>query len=93
MSTMSPALGTILEGRGSSLGEDQRAVLIGKCVRRQVENALYLPLRRALLRLLASLQAGEVRRMQQSLQLLQQAKPALLGVRFPDVQKAKAWGR
>ncbi|RYG58379.1 hypothetical protein EON64_21400 [archaeon] len=58
-----------------------------------MENALYLPLRRPLMRLLASLLAREVRQMQLSLQLLQQAKPSLLGVRFPDVQKTKAWGR
>jgi hypothetical protein len=62
-----------LRARRPQMSPDQITTFVRRCVRRQVEAALFLPLRRTLVRIVFSFVAPEAQRMQNSLQTLSAA--------------------
>jgi hypothetical protein len=75
--------------RKSDMTQEQSRVFIRKCVRRQVEAALFLPLRRNAFRIVFSFIAEQAQAMQRALTVLQQAPPEYFMV-DPGVLKAKS---
>lgn len=65
-----------LRERRPDLGAEDARVFIRKCVRRQVEAALYLPLRRSIFRIVYSYLATKAQKIQRAMTTLQQADPA-----------------
>jgi hypothetical protein len=59
---------------------DQRLKLVRLCIRRQVESALYLPLRRTVFRIVQSYVAEKAKKLQRAVALLQHAKPSVFMV-------------
>lgn len=62
--------------RRPHLTEEQLRSFTRKCIRRQVESALYLPLRRVLFRIVYSHLAADSKAVQRAMALLQKATPA-----------------
>lgn len=79
----------LLQMRRPDFNADQQLSFVRKCIRRQVEAALFLPLRRTLFRILQTALGEKSRKMQRSIELLQQAAPNFLLV-DPFVVKAKS---
>eukprot|EP01034_Spumella_vulgaris_P023345 gene23345-29558_t len=77
-----------LRDRRPDLDPEQLRSFVRKCIRRQVEAALYLPLRRNVFRIVYSFVAQKSKQMQRSMTLLQQATPNYLMV-DSFVQQAK----
>ena len=75
--------------RKNDMTQEQVRVFIRKCVRRQVEAALFLPLRRNAFRIVFSFIAEQAQAMQRALTILQQAPPEYFMV-DPGVLKAKS---
>lgn len=81
-----------LRARRADLSEDQLRSFVRKCIRRQVEAALYLPLRRTVFRIVFSFLAGKSKHLQRAITMLQQATPKFLMV-DPFVTRATALPR
>ena len=81
-----------LHSRRPDLNEDQQRSFVRKCIRRQVEAALYLPLRRTVFRIVFSFLAGKSKHLQRAITLLQRASPKFLMV-DPFVTRAPALPR
>jgi len=81
-----------LRTRRADLSEDQLRSFVRKCIRRQVEAALYLPLRRTVFRIVFSFLAGKSKDLQRAISMLQQATPKFLMV-DPFVTRAPALPR
>ena len=64
-----------LASRKPDYSEEQCRVFVRRCVRRQVEAAIYLPLRRNVFRIVYSFVAVQAQCMQRAMGLLQQAAP------------------
>ena len=64
-----------LSDRKPGLTQDQLQTFVRRCVRRQVEAAIFLPLRRHVFRIVYSFVAREAQRMQRAMAVLQQATP------------------
>jgi hypothetical protein len=63
----------ILKDRRPQMSEDKVRSFVMKCVRRQVEGAIYLPLRRAIFRIVYSFIADKAERLQKSMKILKRA--------------------
>lgn len=59
---------------------EQCSNLVKQCIRRQVESALYLPLRREIFRLISPFLQEKAKKFQRAIALLQQAKPSVFMV-------------
>jgi hypothetical protein len=70
--------------------EEQQLKLVRQCIRRQVEAALYLPLRRPLVRILLGALDSKVKQLQRSVSVLLMAKPSVFMI-DPMVTKTKAF--
>lgn len=70
--------------------EEQQLKLVRQCIRRQVEAALYLPLRRPLVRILLGALDSKVKQLQRSISVLLLAKPSVFMI-DPMVTKTKAF--
>lgn len=81
-----------LKDRKADLDEEQAATFARRCVRRQVEAALFLPLRRNAFRITYSFIAEQTHQMQSSLELLLRAPPEYFMV-DPLVEHAKSLPR
>jgi hypothetical protein len=79
-----------LRSRRPEWTEDQQQKLVRQCIRRQVEAALYLPLRRSLVRLLLAALESKSQQLQRSISLLQRAKPSVFMI-DPMVTKTKSF--
>ncbi len=69
-----------LASRRPNFSTEQLYSFVNKCIRRQVEAALYLPLRRTIIRIVYSYLAVKSQTMQRAMALLQQAPPAYFQV-------------
>ena len=78
-----------LRGRRPDLTAEEQESFVRKCIRRQVEAALYLPLRRTVFRIVYSCLAQRSRTMHRAITLLQKASPNFLQV-DPYVPRARA---
>ena len=67
----------VLRDRRSDLCEDQIKSFLRRCVRRQVEAAVYLPLRRNLLKIVYSFIARRAEKLHKSIEFLQLVSPEL----------------
>jgi hypothetical protein len=65
----------VLRDRRSDLNEDQIKSFVRRCVRRQVEAAVYLPLRRHLLRIVYSFIAKRAEKLHKSIEFLHSMSP------------------
>ena len=63
----------ILRDRRPHMAEEKVQSFVTKCVRRQVEGAIYLPLRRAIFRIVYSFIADKAERLQKSIKILKRA--------------------
>mmetsp|Transcript_2588 Transcript_2588/g.4712 ORF Transcript_2588/g.4712 Transcript_2588/m.4712 type:complete len:1040 (+) Transcript_2588:154-3273(+) len=63
----------ILRDRRPAMPNDKVKTFVSKCVRRQVEGAIYLPLRRAIFRIVYSFIADKAERLQNAMKLLKNA--------------------
>ncbi len=81
-----------LSNRRPDWSTDQRNKLIRQCIRRQVESALFLPLRRSVFRILQAHLQSKIRKLHGAISILQQAKPSVFMV-DANVQKARALPR
>jgi hypothetical protein len=81
-----------LGSRRPDLTEEQLRSFVRKCIRRQVESALYLPLRRTVFRIVFSFLAAKSKSLQRAITLLQRATPQYLMV-DPFVTRAAALPR
>ena len=63
----------ILKDRRPTMDEDRVRSFVTKCVRRQVEGAIYLPLRRAIFRIVYSFIADKAERLQKAMKILKLA--------------------
>lgn len=79
-----------LQSRRPEWTEDQQLKLVRQCIRRQVEAALYLPLRRSMVRLLLSSLETKVKSMQRAVAVMMPAKPSVFMV-DPNVVKTKSF--
>lgn len=70
----------VLGARRPDLTEEQLQSFVRKCIRRQVEAALYLPLRRTVFRIVFSFLAAKSKSLQRAITLLQRATPQFLMV-------------
>lgn len=70
--------------------EEQQLKLVRQCIRRQVEAALYLPLRRPLVRILLGALDSKVKQLQRSVSVLLMAKPSVFMI-DPMVTKTKSF--
>ncbi len=78
-----------LAPRQPEFSMEQLQSFVNKCIRRQVEAALYLPLRRTIIRIVYSYLAKKSQQMQRAMSLLQQAPPSFFQV-DPFIQHAKS---
>lgn len=69
-----------LRSRRADLNQEQLRSFVRKCIRRQVEAALYLPLRRTVFRIVFNFLAAKSKTLQRSITLLQRATPKFLMV-------------
>lgn len=67
----------MITGRRPEWSSDQRMKLVRQCIRRQVEAALFLPLRRSIFRLVQQNLAARSKHLQRAIAVLQQAKPSV----------------
>ena len=65
----------ILKDRRPNMPVDKVPSFVAKCIRRQVEGAIYLPLRRAIFRIVYSFIADKAERLQKSMKVLKRAPP------------------
>eukprot|EP00981_Chlorochromonas_danica_P001373 scaffold292_cov161-Ochromonas_danica.AAC.11 len=87
-----PSMLHLLQRRRPDWSPDRQRRLITFCLRRQVEAALLLPLRRTLLSLLGRAMASRLQAFNQAVRLLRQAKATVFGLTYA-AQKAKLWPR
>jgi hypothetical protein len=66
--------------RNPSMESDQARNFVRRCVRRQVEAAIYLPLRRSVFKIIYPFISEKAQQMQQSLYILQHAPPSFFNV-------------
>jgi hypothetical protein len=81
-----------LADRNQKMSKDQVTTFVRRCVRRQVEAAIYLPLRRQILKLIFPFINGQAHEMQHALHMLQQANPKFFTI-DPIVPQAKCFPR
>lgn len=81
-----------LMNRRPDWSADQRNRLIRQCIRRQVESALFLPLRRSVFRILQIHLQTKIRKLHSAISILQQAKPSVFMV-DSNVQRARSLPR
>ena len=75
-------LNVTLKIRRPEWTDDQRLKLVRLCIRRQVESALYLPLRRNVFRIVQSFVADKSKKLHHAIALLQHAKPGVFMVDY-----------
>ena len=81
-----------LSQRRIDLNSEQLTSFVKKCIRRQVEAALYLPLRRTIFRIVFTFLTEKSKKLQKAILLLQRASPKFLMV-DPFVTRAAALPR
>jgi hypothetical protein len=75
-------LASALKHRRPEWTDEQRMKLVRLCIRRQVESALYLPMRRNVFRIVQSFVADKSRKLHHAIALLQHAKPSVFMVDY-----------
>lgn len=72
----------VLKSRRPDWTEEQRLKLVRLCIRRQVESALYLPMRRNVFGIVQNFVSDKSRKLHRAISLLQQAKPSVFMVDY-----------